>query len=337
MYVIEHLEKARGKAPLFSYEIVPPTRGNSVRDILDIVEQILPYNPPFIDVTSHSAEAYYEEQPDGTIRRFVRKKRPGTISICGIIQNRYGIDTVPHLLCRGFSREETEDACIELNFLGIHNFLAIRGDETNYIPPAPGTNSVNVYACEMVEQLVKLKSGKYLENLAESEPIDMCIGVAGYCEKHVESPNFKTDIAYLKKKVEKGADYVVTQMFFDNKYYFDFVKECRAAGITVPIIPGLKILNSPKQTTSLPKNFHITIPDALVDEINDASKGHISGAPPLAVGSSNVSTKLLERSREIGVRWAKRQCEELLNGGAPCIHFYVMNDAESVINVIKGL
>ncbi len=346
MYVIEHLQKA--KSPLFSYEIVPPTRGNSVRDILDIVEQILPYNPPFIDVTSHSAEAYYEEQPDGTIRRCVRKTRPGTLSICGIIQNRYGIDTVPHLLCRGFSREETEDACIELNFLGIHNFLAIRGDETNYMPPAPGTNSVNVYASEMVEQLVKLKSGKYLENLAESEPIDMCIGVAGYCEKHVESPNFKTDISYLKQKIDKGADYVVTQMFFDNKYYFDFVKECRAAGITVPIIPGLKILNSPKQTTSLPKNFHITIPDALVDEINDAmgapplgvgkeGRPHDPGRPQLAVGSPNTSTKLLERSREIGVRWAKRQCEELLNGGAPCIHFYVMNDAESVINVIKGL
>lgn len=330
MYVIEHLQRAKG--PLFSYEIVPPTRGNSVRDILDIVEQILPYNPPFIDVTSHSAEAYYEEQPDGTIRRFVRKKRPGTISICGIIQNRYGIDTVPHLLCRGFSREETEDACIELNFLGIHNFLAIRGDETNYIPPAPGTNSVNVYACEMVEQLVKLKTGKYLENLADSSPINMCIGVAGYPEKHVESPNFKTDIAYLKKKVERGADYVVTQMFFDNKYYFDFVKECRAAGITVPIIPGLKILNSPKQTTSLPKNFHISIPDALVDEINDITKSSSRDA-------TNTSSRAESRdhAKEIGVRWAKHQCEELLNSGVPCIHFYVMNDAESVINVIKGL
>ncbi len=335
MYVTEHLAKA--KNPLFSYEIVPPTRGNSVRDILDIVEQILPYKPPFIDVTSHSAEAYYEEQPNGTIKRFVRKKRPGTISICGIIQNRYGIDTVPHLLCRGFSREETEDACIELNFLGIHNFLAIRGDETNYIPPAPGTNSVNVYASEMVEQLVKLKSGKYLENLSESAPIDMCIGVAGYCEKHVESPNFKTDISHLKRKVDKGADYVVTQMFFDNKFYFDFVKECRNAGITVPIIPGLKILNSPKQTTSLPKNFHISIPDALVDEISEATKG-LSGTNQRQIDADESTKKRhLERSREIGIRWAKRQCEELLNGGAPCIHFYVMNDAESVINVIKGL
>jgi methylenetetrahydrofolate reductase (NADPH) len=313
MFVTEHLEKARN--PLFSYEIVPPTRGKSVRDILDIVEQILPFDPPFIDVTSHSAEAYYEEQNDGTIRRFVRKKRPGTISICGIIQNRYGIDTVPHLLCRGFSCEETEDACIELNFLGIHNFLAIRGDETNYIPPAPGTNSSNVYAGELVEQLVRLKKGEYLESIANSEPIDMCIGVAGYPEKHVESPNLKTDISYLKRKVEKGADYIVTQMFFDNKKFFEFVKVCRDAGITVPIIPGLKILNSAKQTTSLPKNFHISIPDALMDEVSENEK-HVN---------------------EIGVNWAVKQCEELLNSGVECIHFYVMNGADSVLNVIKKL
>lgn len=313
MFVTEHLDKA--KKPLFSYEIVPPTRGKSVRDILDIVEQILPFDPPFIDVTSHSAEAYYEEQTDGSIKRFIRKKRPGTISICGIIQNRYGIDTVPHLLCRGFALEETEDACIELNFLGIHNFLAIRGDETNYIPPAPGSNSSNVYADELVEQLVRLKDGHYLESIANSEPIDMCIGVAGYPEKHVESPNLKTDISYLKKKVEKGADYVVTQMFFDNQKFFAFVKECRAAGITVPIIPGLKIINNAKQTTSLPKNFHIGIPNALMDEISE-NENH---------------------AKEIGVNWAVTQCEQLLNNGVNCIHFYVMNGADSVINVIKEL
>ncbi|MGH8016048.1 MAG: methylenetetrahydrofolate reductase, partial [Candidatus Zixiibacteriota bacterium] len=236
-----------------------------------------------------------------------------------------------HLLCRGFSREETEDACIELNFLGIHNFLAIRGDETNYIPPPPGrsTNGVNVYACELVEQLVKLKSAKYLENLSDADPIDMCIGVAGYPEKHVESPNLKTDIAWLKRKVDKGADYVVTQMFFDNKYFFDFVKECRAAGITVPIIPGLKILNSPKQTTSLPKNFNITIPDDLVDEINESTKS--------SSRAESRDDKAIARTREIGVNWTIKQCEELLNADVPCIHFYVMNDAESVINVIRGL
>ena len=313
MYVTEHLDKA--KKPLFSYEIVPPPRGKSVDNILHIVEQILPYDPPFIDVTAHSAEAYYEELSDGTIKRHVRKKRPGTISICGIIQNRYRIDTVPHLLCRGFSQEETEDACIELNFLGIHNFLAIRGDETNYMPPAKGSNTANVFASELVEQLIDLKRGTFLEKIANSAPIDMCIGVAGYPEKHVECPNTKTDISYLKSKVDKGADYIVTQMFFDNSSFFEFVEQCRQAGITVPILPGLKVLNSAKQLTSLAKNFNISIPDELVDEVT----------------SSDM------HAREIGVNWATKQCQELLDGGVECIHFYIMNDAKSVIKVIREL
>ena len=313
MFVTEHLDKS--KHPLFSYEIVPPPRGKSVDNILHIVEQILPYDPPFIDVTAHSAEAYYEELSDGTIKRHIRKKRPGTISICGIIQNRYKIDTVPHLLCRGFTQEETEDACIELNFLGIHNFLAIRGDETNYIAPAKGSNTVNVYASELVEQLIDLKKGTFLEKIADSSPIDMCIGVAGYPEKHVECPNTKTDISYLKRKVDKGADYIVTQMFFDNSSFFEFVKQCRQAGITVPILPGLKVLNNAKQLTSLAKFFNISIPDELVDEVNSSDK----------------------HAREIGVNWATKQCQELLNGGVECIHFYIMNDAKSVTKVIENL
>jgi methylenetetrahydrofolate reductase (NADPH) len=312
MYVIEHLVRATN--PLFSYEIIPPLRGKSAREILDIVEQVLPFEPPFIDVTTHPSEARYEELPDGTVKRRVRRKRPGTISICGIIKNRYNIDPVPHLLCRGFTREETEDAAIELNFLGIHNFLAIRGDETNYHKPTQDM-TVNVYAKEMVEQLVDLKKGKYLEEIANSTPIDMCIGVGGYPEKHDEAPNLKTDIGYLKKKVDAGADYVVTQMVFDNRAFFAFVKECRAAGITVPIIPGLKIINSVRQLTNLPKNFHISIPDELVDEISESPR--------------NV--------KEIGIRWGVRQSEELLNEGYKCLHFYIMNDAKSVLKVIEKL
>jgi methylenetetrahydrofolate reductase (NADPH) len=306
---------ARAKNPLFSYEIIPPPRGKSAQEILDIVEQLLPYEPPFIDVTSHGAEAYYEENGEGTIKRRVRKKRPGTISICGIIQNRYGIDTVPHLLCRGFTREETEDAMIELNFLGINNVLAIRGDETNYKKPVDKGRSVNVYASELVEQLRKLKQGQYIEELADSDPIDICIGVGGYPEKHVESPNPKTDIMYLKQKVHAGADYIVTQMFFDNRRFFEFVDACRAAGITVPIIPGLKIISSKRQLTSIPKNFHVDMPEELVDEIMQNPK-HV---------------------REIGVRWGRKQCEELLNGEVQCVHFYVMSDAGAVIDVIKEL
>ncbi|MGD8922529.1 MAG: methylenetetrahydrofolate reductase [Candidatus Zixiibacteriota bacterium] len=313
MYVREHLDRAN--STLFSYEIIPPPRGRSARDILSIVEQILPYKPPFIDVTSHSAEAYYEELSDGNIKRRIRRKRTGTISICGIIQNRYNVDTVPHLLCRGFTREETEDAMIELGYLGIHNVLAIRGDETNYKKPVDSSRSVNVYAVDLVRQLNDLKRGRYLEEIVNSDPIDMCIGVGGYPEKHVESPNLKRDISFLKEKVDAGADYVVTQMFFDNRYYFNFVEECRKAGITVPIIPGIKILSSARHLTSLSKNFHVTIPEALDDEVRENPK-HV---------------------KEIGVRWALRQAGELVNGKVKCIHFYIMNDAESVIKVIEQL
>jgi methylenetetrahydrofolate reductase (NADPH) len=313
MHVIEHLERAR--KPLFSYEIIPPPRGKSAQEILDIVEQVMPYDPPFIDVTSHGAEAYYEENGAGTIRRRVRKKRPGTISICGIIQNRYNIDTVPHLLCRGFTREETEDAVIELNFLGINNVLAIRGDETNYKKPVQSHRTVNAYASELVSQLGNLKSGQYLEDLSGSEPIDMCIGVGGYPEKHVESPNIKSDVAYLKKKTDAGADYIVTQMFFDNQCFFDFVDRCRAAGITVPIIPGLKILSGTRQLTTIPKNFHVNVPEELVDEIAE-KPAHV---------------------KEIGIEWGVKQCRDLLDHGVRCVHFYIMSDAGAVVKVIESI
>jgi methylenetetrahydrofolate reductase (NADPH) len=313
LHVTEHIDRASD--PLFSYEIIPPLRGQSAQEIIDIVEQVMPYEPPFIDVTSHTAEARYEEMGDGTVLRRVRRKRPGMLSICGIVCNRYRIDTVAHLLCRGFTREETEDAMIELNFLGIHNVLAIRGDESNYKKQVGAGRSVNAYANELVEQLDALKRGVYLEDIANSEPIDMCIGVGAYPEKHVEAPNLKTDVKNLKRKVEAGADYVVTQMFYSNKYYFDFVDACRAEGIDVPIIPGLKVLDRVSQLTNLPKNFHITIPEELSDEIG-ANPDHVA---------------------EIGVRWCARQCAELLNGSVKCLHFYVMKDAASALEVVKDL
>ncbi len=313
MFVTEHLDRAN--KPLFSYEIIPPARGKSAKEILNIVEQVMVYRPPFIDVTSHPAEAYYDELGDGTIKRRIRKKRPGTISLCGIIQNRYNIDTVPHLLCRGFSREETEDAMIELNFLGIHNVLAIRGDESNYKKPMGSDRTSNVYSNELVEQLVGLKNGQYLDELAETDPMDICIGVGGHPEKHLESPNVKSDIKSLKRKIDAGGDYIVTQMFFENGHYFNFVKNCRNEKIDVPIIPGIKLLTGIKQLTSLPKHFHISFPDDLVDEAM-ASPKHV---------------------KEIGLRWGLKQCEELLNSGTRCIHFYIMNDAIDIINIIKKL
>jgi len=313
MRVTEHLDRATGT--LFSYEIIPPQRGGSVRDIIDVVEQIAPLRPPFVDVTSHAAEATYEELPNGTIRRRVQKKRPGTLSICGIIQNRWGIDTVPHLLCAGFTREETEDAVIELNFLGITNVLAIRGDVPNWVARPDPHRTRNRTAADLVAQLADLRRGRYLEELQNSEPIDMCVGVGGYPEKHCEAPNLKTDIQRLKEKVDAGADYVVSQLFFDNRLFFAFEQRCREAGITVPIIPGLKLLEHERQLTTLPRHFHVTVPEALADEVT-ASPRHAA---------------------EIGARWARDQVAGLIAHGVPCLHFYVMNDARPVLDVIRDL
>ena len=313
MKVIEHIEKA--KDPIFSYEIIPPKRGTSVQEITDIVKDLTPFNPPYIDVTSHSAEAYYEENDKGDVKRHIRKKRPGTISICGIIQNRFKIDTVPHLLCRGFTREETEDAIIELNYLGIHNMLAIRGDETNYQKPVQSGRSVNVYASDLVKQMNDLRSGIYMDEIINADPIYFCIGVGGYPEKHFEAPNLKKDIEYLKQKVDAGADYIVTQMFFNNDDFFNFETECRNAGIEVPIIPGIKILGSEKQLKSIPKNFYVNIPTALSDEVDEAPK----------------------YAKEIGINWCTKQCEGLLNNGVKNIHFYIMSGAAGITEVLKKI
>lgn len=313
MRVVEHIEKA--SEPLFSYEIVPPPRGRTVQDVIEVVEALLPFHPPWIDVTSHAAGAYYQEHADGSVERRIYKKRPGTIGICGIIQNRFKIDTVAHILCSGFTKEETEDALIELNYLGVHNVLAIRGDGPNYKKVVANGRSINSYAADLVEQIGEIRKGRYLNEISNARPIDFCVGVAGYPEKHFEAPSLKADVMRLKEKVDRGADYVVTQMFFENQKYFDFVAACRAEGITVPIVPGLKIVRNAKQLTSLPKSFYIDLPDALVEEIN-ANPDHAS---------------------EIGVRWTRDQSRELLEKGAPCLHFYIMNDTAQVIEVLTGL
>lgn len=311
MKVIEHIQKARD--PIFSYEIIPPNRGRSVKDIIDIVEKLAVYNPPWIDVTAHASSAYYHETGDGKLERRTIKKRPGTLGICGIIQNRFRIDTVAHILCLGFTKEETEDALIELNYLGIENVLALRGDTLNYDKQPPKNRTANHYASDLVTQLSNLKKGIFLEEISESSALDYCVGVAGYPEKHFEAANLKTDIQFLKQKVDAGADYVMTQMFFDNQKYFDFVKHCRDAGIDVPIIPGLKILKSAAQLKTLPKNFYMDIPSELSDEV----------------------LKNPEHAEEIGKRWAIRQSEDLLRANVPYLHYYVMNDVDSVTEVVK--
>jgi methylenetetrahydrofolate reductase (NADPH) len=311
MKVIEHIANAR--EPQFSYEIVPPPRGRSLKDIIDIVEVLAPLNPPWIDVTSHSSTASFEERADGTIQKRVHKKRPGTLGICGVIQNRFKIDTVAHVLCLGFTREETEDALIELNFLGIHNVLALRGDSLNYQKEVRKDRSVNSYASDLVQQIRSLTEGKFLTDLEDSNPLNFCVGVAGYPEKHFEAPCLKTDIENLKRKVDAGAEYIVTQMFFDNKKYFEFVEQCRAAGITVPIIPGIKVLRSTSQLRSLSKTFLIDIPEQLVDEVN-SSPEHVV---------------------EIGKRWAVQQTMGLLEAGVPSVHYYVLNDVQTISEIVK--
>jgi len=311
MKVTEHLDRASG--PVFSYEIVPPPRGRSIKDITDVVTQLLPYKPMWIDVTSHPAGAYYSERADGSVERKIYKKRPGTIGICGIIQNRFKIDTVVHLLTQGFTKEETEDALIELNYLGVENVLALRGDGLNYNKKIDKSRRVNFYASDLVTQLSEVKKGIFLDDISGAQPMDFCVGVAGYPEKHFEAPNLATDIEFLKMKVECGADYIVTQMFFENKHYFNFVEKCRAAGINVPIIPGLKVLKSAKQLQTIPKNFYIDLPDDLV--------GSILADP--------------DHAREIGKNWAIKQAEELIAQGAPSLHYYIMNDADTVIDVVK--
>lgn len=314
MKVIDHLEKA--KEPLISFELIPPKRGGDITDVLQVLDGIIKFNPPFIDITSHSAEVIYEETPGG-IKKKVKRKRPGTLGICALIQNKYNVDAVPHILVKGFTREETEDFMIELNYLGIDNVLAVRGDDSGYEKPIPTGRSANRNSIELVEQIMRMNKGKYLEDsLLDAKSTNFCVGVGGYPEKHFEAPNLKADIKFAKEKVDAGADYIVTQMFYDNKFYFDYVEKCQAAGINVPIIPGLKIITSKAQLHSIPKNFHVTIPSALSDEIENAKPDQILN---------------------IGVEWAANQVRELLDRNVPSVHFYIMLNSKPISMVMERL
>jgi methylenetetrahydrofolate reductase (NADPH) len=314
MKVIEHLVKA--KDPLISFEIIPPKRGGDIYGILSVLDDVIKYKPPFIDITSHSAEVVYEETPQG-IKKRVKRKRPGTLGICALIQNKYNVDAVPHILTKGFTREETEDFLIELNYLGIENVLAVRGDDSGYEKPIPQGRSANKTAADLVRQIVDMNTGKYLEDsLLDAKPSNFCVGVGGYPEKHFEAPSLKSDIRFCKEKLDAGADYVVTQMFFDNKVYFNFVDQCRNEGITAPIIPGLKILSAKSHLVNIPKNFYVSLPDDLVDEVNSARPDQVM---------------------EIGVEWAAKQVEELLNKNVPSVHFYIMQNSTPIKKLMDRL
>ena len=313
MKVIEHLEQS--KNTLFSFEILPPLKGKSIDSIYNSLDPIMEFNPAFIDVTYHREEYVYKKRKDGLLERRSVRKRPGTVGICAAIMNKYQVDTVPHIICGGFNKEETENALIDLDFLGIDNVLVLRGDpikSETYFTAEEGGHS---YASELLEQVSDMNNGVYLdEDLKNSASTNFCIGVAGYPEKHFEAANMRSDIHFLKKKVEAGADYIVTQMFFDNQKYFDFVELCRKHDINIPIIPGLKPITTQKQLSLLPHRFHLNLPNVLVDEV--------------------LKCKNNDEVRQVGVEWASQQTKELIDYGAPCIHFYTMGKSDNVQKIV---
>ena len=313
MKVTEHIKNAT--KTLFSFEILPPLKGTSIQSIYDSLDPLMEFNPPFIDVTYHREEYVYKKRENGLLERHSVRKRPGTVGICAAIMNKYNVDTVPHIICGGFNKEETENALIDLDFLGVDNILALRGDpikDETYFTPEEGGHQ---YASQLLQQVDSMNKGIYLdEELKNSASTDFCIGVAGYPEKHFEAPNMSSDIHFLKKKVDAGADYIVTQMFFDNQQYFDFVNLCRENGITIPIIPGLKPISTQKQLTLLPQRFYLNVPNSLVDEV--------------------LKCKTNEAVRQVGVEWAIQQTKELIEFGAPCIHFYTMGKSDNVQQIV---
>jgi methylenetetrahydrofolate reductase (NADPH) len=310
MKVTQHIQNANGK-PLFSFEILPPLKGQNIQSIFDGIDPLMEFNPPFIDVTYHREEYEFKELENGLLQKKIVKKRPGTVGICAGIQNKYDVDAIPHILCGGFTKEDTENLLIDLDFLGIDNVVALRGDavksEIYFKPDKEG----HAYASELVSQISNLNNGIYLDaDLQNSNATNFCIGVAGYPEKHMEAPSMDSDIHFLKQKIKNGADYIITQMFFDNQRFFDYVAKCRAAGITVPIIPGLKPIATKKQLNLIPHRFKVDLPDDLI----------------MAV----VKAKDNDAVKQIGIEWCISQSKELVKAGIPVLHYYSMGKAENI-------
>lgn len=317
MKVTEHFKKAKDKT-LVSFEVLPPLKGGSMQSIFKTLDTLMEFKPPFIDVTYHREEFLYKQRPSGYYEKTAIRKRPGTVGICAAIVHRYGVDAVPHLICGGFSAEETENALIDLNFLGINNVLALRGDarqfEDKFIPNENG----HKFALDLVRQIVGMNEGRYLDsNIVNGERTDFCIGVAGYPEKHFEAPNLPTDLHFTKQKVEAGASYIVTQMFYDNKKYFEYVDACRQAGIEVPIVPGLKPLTKRYQLNSIPRKFYINMPEEFVSEV--------------------LKAKDDEAVQQIGVEWCMQQSKELKAAGVPCLHYYTMGDTDTIKQIASSV
>jgi len=317
MKVTKHIENANGKT-LFSFEILPPLKGQNIQSIFDSIDPLMEFKPPFIDVTYHREEYQFKELPGGLLEKKIVKKRPGTVGICAGIQNKYDVDAIPHVLCGGFTKEDTENLLIDLDFLDIDNVVALRGDalknEIYFKPDKEG----NTYASELVTQISNLNKGIYLdEDLQNSSCTDFCIGVAGYPEKHMEAPSMDSDIYFLKQKIKNGAEYIITQMFFDNKKYFDFVAKCRASGISVPIIPGLKPIATKKQLNLIPHRFKVDLPDDLIMEV--------------------VRAKDNGAVQEVGNAWCVQQSKELIAAGIPVLHYYSMGKSGNIKSIASQL
>ncbi|RRA97609.1 methylenetetrahydrofolate reductase [NAD(P)H] [Larkinella rosea] len=315
--VSDHIRQANGKT-IFSIEVIPPIKGDNLKNLLDNIEPLMEFRPPFIDVTYHREEYIERPEPDGTIKKIVTRKRPGTVGICAAILHRFGVDPVPHVLCGGFTKDETEDFLIDLNYLGIDNVLVLRGDPAKPFDTfKPKTNGYS-YASELVRQVANMNRGIYLhEGETPMTPSNFCIGVAAYPEKHFEAIDHDTDFNYLKLKIENGADYIVTQMFFDNRKYFDFVKRCRQEGITVPIIPGLKPLTTRRQLQVLPRLFHLEMPSDFVK----------------AVEACENDTQ----ARQVGIEWCIQQSRELTKAGVPGLHFYTMGKSDNIVKIAQAV
>jgi methylenetetrahydrofolate reductase (NADPH) len=317
MKVTEHIKKAKGKT-LFSFEIIPPKKGNNIQDLYNNIDPLMEFNPPFIDVTTSREEHIYLDKGNGLLDRKITRMRPGTVGICAAIKHKYDVDTVPHVLCGGFTKEETEYLLVDCHYLGIENVMALRGDAMSHQRYFEASNGGHQYATQLVTQIQNLNKGKYLHDVIEANHrTDFCIGVAGYPEKHLESPSLQSDLKRLKDKVDAGADYVVTQMFFENKKYFEFVKAAREIGITVPIIPGIKPVAVKRHLQLLPQVFKIDLPETLIKSID--------------------SCKNNKEVRQVGVEWCIQQSQELLAAGVPLLHYYSMGKSDNVKAIAKAL
>jgi methylenetetrahydrofolate reductase (NADPH) len=317
MKVTKHIEKAKGNT-LFSFEIIPPQKGKSIQELYDNIDPLMEFNPPFIDVTTSREEFVYIDKGNGLLDKKLTRMRPGTLGICASIKHKYNVDTIPHVLCGGFTKEETEYLLVDCHYLGIDNVMALRGDamkEEKYFMPKNGGNN---YAVDLVKQIKQLNDGKYLHDLIDVDnKADFCIGVAGYPEKHLESPSLQSDLKRLKEKVDAGADYVVTQMFFDNSKYFEFVEKARAIGITIPIIPGIKPIAVKKHMQLLPQVFRVDLPEDLIS----------------AIEKSTTAAEV----KAVGIEWAIQQSLELKKAGVPVLHYYSMGKSENIRQIAKAV